>query len=87
MQLWQKQQMEKTMRGQKSVPVLVHKAYPDMTGSETIKRWKLVCTHDNTLMWFYTYSESLAEEGVHDVEIYLDNTTQMRRCIRKPKEV
>lgn len=86
MMLWQKQQMEKMMGGLKSVPVVVHKVYPDVTINTTLKRWKLVCTHDGALVWLYTYSPELAVEGTHDVQLYQDNTSQMRRCIRKPKE-
>lgn len=86
MMLWQKQQMEKMMGGLKSVPVIVHAVYPDTTPDATIKRWKMVCTHDNTLVWLYTYNPDLAEVGTHDVQLYQDNTAQMRRCIRKPKE-
>jgi hypothetical protein len=74
------------MGGLKSVPVVVHKAYPDTTSGSTVPRWRLVCTHANQLEWFYTYSRELSEEGTHQVQIYQDNTAQMRRCIRKPKE-
>lgn len=86
MQLWQKQQMDKMMGGLKSVAVVVHKVYPDTTNSETIKRWKLVCTHQSALVWLYTYNPELAVEGAHDVQLYQDNSVKMRRCIRKPKE-
>ncbi len=87
MQLWQKEEMEKTMGALKQTPIVVWRVDTDWTDGSTVRRWKLIIEHKNDLLWAYTYDRSLAAEGTHFVQFYKDNTAQMRRCIRKPKEI